>query len=236
MHYKIVSRWDSNKIVYEGEAESLKDLVQTAIRSGSNLSGSDLRDSDLRDSNLSGSNLRGSNLSGSNLRDSDLRGSDLSGSNLRGSDLRGSDLRGSNLRGSDLRDSDLRGSNLSGSNLRDSDLRDSDLRGSDLSGIKADFFMTLLHAIPKERTYLRTALIEGRVNGSQYEGECACLKGTLEKCGRTASAMGLRHNVDEPAEAFFLGINEGDTQETNQISKIVVEWMDEFEMLAKNLS
>ncbi len=130
----IKARW-SDRIVFEGEYESLKHAVVDAAKKNISLSGSDLRDSDLRDSDLSGSNLRGSNLRGSDLSGSDLRGSDLSGSDLRGSNLRGSNLRGSDLRGSDLRGSDLRGSDLRDSDLSDSDLSGSNLSGSDLSGV-----------------------------------------------------------------------------------------------------
>ena len=78
---------------------------------------------------------------------------------------------------------------------------------------------------------LRDALVEGRVNGSTYEGECACLVGTI------ANARGVRFNdlghgltpcVTRPAERWFLGIQRGDTPDTNQISRITVEWVDEF--------
>jgi len=140
----IKARW-SDRIIFEGEYESMKHAVQDAVQkkvslsdsnlSGSDLSGSDLRGSNLSDSNLSGSDLRDSNLRGSNLRGSNLSGSDLRGSNLSGSNLSGSDLSGSNLSGSDLRGSNLRGSDLSGSDLRDSNLSGSDLRGSNLRGV-----------------------------------------------------------------------------------------------------
>jgi len=111
MKITIKARW-SDRVVFEGEYESLKHAVIDAAKKKISLSGSNLSDSDLSDSDLSGSDLRDSDLSGS-----DLRGSDLSGSNLSGSDLRGSNLSGSNLRGSDLSDSDLSDSNLRDSNL-----------------------------------------------------------------------------------------------------------------------
>ena len=129
--HQIKNRY-TGAVIFETEAESLKEAVEMAIASYSNLSGSNLRGSDLRGSNLRGSDLRGSNLSGSDLRGSNLRYSNLSGSNLRGSDLSGSNLSGS----------DLRGSNLSYSDLRYSDLRGSNLRGSDLSGSKGVISIT----------------------------------------------------------------------------------------------
>lgn len=38
----------------------------------------------------------------------------------------------------------------------------------------------------------------------------------------------LRPDSARPAEIFFLGIRKGDTPETNQCSKLAVEWIDEF--------
>jgi len=124
MKITIKARW-SDRVVFEGEYESLKHAVIDATKKKISLSGSNLSDSDLSDSNLRGSDLR----------DSDLSGSDLSDSNLRGSNLSDSDLSDSNLRGSDLRDSDLSGSDLRGSNLSGSNLRGSNLSGSNLSGV-----------------------------------------------------------------------------------------------------
>ncbi len=158
------------------------------------------------------------------------------GSDLRGSDLRGSDLRGSNLRGSDLRGSDLRGSNL-----RDSDLRGSNLRDSDLTPIKIDFWDVLLHGY-KEVEHLKKSVLEGRINGSTYDGECACLSGTLlnaatlnngtQEPERKKLIMNCRDS-SRPIERFFLGINIGDTPENSQFSKIVYDWIIEFENYLK---
>ncbi|MDW9242914.1 pentapeptide repeat-containing protein [Burkholderia cepacia] len=255
MKIEILNRW-TLKVIFECEADSMKAAVELACQqgvslSGSNLSGSNLSDSDLSGSDLSGSDLRGSDLSGSNLSDSDLsgsdlRGSDLSGSNLSDSDLSGSDLRGSDLSGSNLSDSDLsgsnlrgsdlRGSNLSGSNLSDSDLSGSDLsgsdlRGSDLSGsnllpIKADFIEVISQA-PREVPALIEALKAGRVDGSTYSGECACLVGTIANARGIdvdSSELGIPKDSSRPIERFFMTIRKGDTPETNAASKLALEW------------
>ncbi len=205
MKIEIKNRWTLAVIfTHECEGNTIKKTVEEAIKSGS-----DLRCSDLRCSDLS---------------DSDLRCSDLRGSNLRGSNLRGSDLRGSNLRGSDLR-----GSDLSGSNLRGSDLSDSDLSGSDLTPIRDDLWAVLCSA-PREVNFLRNSLISGKVDGSTYSGSCACLVGTIANARHTShnNIDGLTPNSYRPAERFFLGINEGDTPETNQFSKLAVEWIDQW--------
>ncbi len=78
-HYKIVSRFDLNKVLYEGEADSLKDLIGTAVKKGADLRGAFLRGADLRGADLQGTYLRGADLRGADLRGADLRGADLQG-------------------------------------------------------------------------------------------------------------------------------------------------------------
>ena len=141
-------------------------------------------------------------------------GSDLSDSNLSGSNLSGSDLRGSDLRGSDLRGSDLRGSNL--------------------SDIKHDLWAVLCTS-PLEVEGLRQALLDGKVDGSTYDGECACLVGTIaniKKCKYDAIPS-LKPDSDRPAERFFLAIKKGDTPKKSQFAKLAVEWIEEWQ---KNMS
>ena len=129
--------------------------------------------------------------------------------NLRGSDLSGSDLRGSNLRGSDLRDS-----NLSGSNLRP---------------IRDDVW-SVLSASPREVPALREAIAEGRIDGSCYQGVCACLVGTLAKArGVTENDIpGLTPQGSRPAERFFMSIKPGDKPAKSQHAKIALQWVDEW--------
>ena len=159
----------------------------------------------------------------------DLRGSDLRGSNLRGSNLRGSDLSGSNLSDSDLRDSNLSGSDLSGSDLSGSDLSGSDLSDSNLTPIRDDFWAVLSSA-PAEVPALVQALKDGKVNGSTYTGECACLVGTIanaKKCDYR-EIKGLIPNSHRPAEMFFTAIKPGDTPKKNAAAKLSVEWAEEW--------
>jgi hypothetical protein len=83
MTIRIVSRWDSRKVVFETEAQSL---------CGANLCGADLRGADLR-----GANLRGANLRGANLCKADLRGANLCKASLHEADLHEADLLGAIL-------------------------------------------------------------------------------------------------------------------------------------------
>ena len=77
---------------------------------------------------------------------------------------------------------------------------------------------------------LLLALREGRVNGSTYTGECACLVGTIANLrGQVHDNMpDLRPNSSRPIERFFMGISKGDTPATNPVSKIVEGWLIQF--------
>ena len=57
----------------------------------------------------------------------------------------------------------------------------------------------------REVPALVAALRGGKVNGSTYTGECACLVGTLENAGATD----LPHMAHSPAEMWFAPIREG---------------------------
>jgi hypothetical protein len=163
-----------------------------------------LSDANLRDANLSDANLSGANLSGANLSDANLSDANLSGANLSGA-------------------------NLSGANLRDANLRDANLRGANLSGIRNDFWDVLLRA-QLEIAGLRLALVEGRVDGSTYEGACACLVGTIANVRHCAYSdiPNLAPDSNRPIERFFMNISKGSTPENNQCCKIAVGWIDEF--------
>ena len=159
--------------------------------------------------NLSGAYLSRANLSRANLSDADLSDADL-----RDADLSGADLSDANLSDADLRDADLSRANLSGANL---------------TPIRDDIWAILASA-PKEVPALREALINGKVDGSNYQGRCACLVGTLanaKQCGYD-SIDGLTPNSRRPAERFFMGIKQGDKPESNQFSALALEWVDQW--------
>jgi hypothetical protein len=150
--------------------------------------------------------------------------------NLRGADLRDADLSGADLRDADLSGAYLSGADLSGADLRDANLRDAYLSGANLRSFRADFWDVLLRA-PHEIAGVRAALVEGRVDGSTYSGECACLVGTIGNVRNVNYAElgnGLNPDSGRPAEQWFMGIRKGDTPETNQQSKLAVEWLDEL--------
>ena len=153
-HYKIISRWTGTTL-YEGEAETLRDLVATAVRSDAN--------------------------------------------------LRGADLRGANL-------------------------RDANLRDANLVSIRDDVW-SVLSAAPAEVPVLLAKLKAGEVDGSVYEGACACLLGTIANargCNYHDLEPVLIANSSRPAEVFFAAIRPGDTPDKSQPAKIASEWIEDW--------
>jgi hypothetical protein len=219
--------------------------IKAAHGDGAVLRDADLRDADLRDADLRGADLRdanliGANLSGANLRDADLRGADLIGADLSGANLSGANLIGANLIGADLSGANLSGANLIGANLIGANLSDANLIGANLSGadliganlrsFKADMWMTLTEN-PGEVPALIQSLRAGKVNGSVYEGDCACLVGTIAKA-KGVDYHKLTHNSSNPAEQWFLMIKQGDKPGDDTgggfAAKIALEWAEEF--------
>lgn len=97
---------------------------------------------------------------------------------------------------------------------------------ADLTPIRNDIWCVLSTA-PNEVFGLIDALKNGRVDGSTYSGECACLIGTIANV-RHCDVNLLRQDSSRPAERFFMGIKENDTPENNQISDLAVKWCEEW--------
>jgi len=73
----------------------------------------------------------------------------------------------------------------------------------------------------------------GQVDGSTYEGDCACLVGTIANATKTPykQLVSIKPDSYRPIERFFYAINKGDTPEDSQFSKLALEWIEEFENL-----
>ena len=218
---------------YEKEGNTIKDTLLKAIESGA-----DLSDANLSGANLSGANLSDADLSDANLRRANLSGADLIGANLSGANLSGADLRRANLSGADLSGADLIGANLSGADLSGANLSGADLSDANLSAIKNDIWEIILRTTT-EISGLKKSILNGKINGSVYEGECACLVGTIAKvkgCSHHA-IPGLTPNSSRPAEIWFLQFKEGQTPENYSPLKLTLDWIEEFEIVfeaAKN--
>ena len=125
-------------------------------------------------------------------------------------------------------EANLSEANLSKANLSWSNLSEADLSKADLRPIKHDVWGVLLYA-RAEVPFLRAALAEGRVDGSVYRGECACLCGTLAKAKGLDTGEELPFaNPSSLAERFFLAIRKGDTPDKSPAAKLALEWVDEF--------
>ena len=83
---KIIN-WKTNETIIERDVETIKELVEIAMK---------------EKANLREANLWGADLLGADLREADLREADLLGANLRKADLWGADLREADLREADL--------------------------------------------------------------------------------------------------------------------------------------
>ena len=168
------------------------------------LSRTNLIEMDLTDVNLASANLTEANLAGANLAEADLSRANLAWANLTEANLTGANLNGANLIGV----------NLIKANLKE---------------IKKDFFR-VLDAAPNEICELEKALLEGRIDGSVYDGECACLIGTIAKVAKVyfRCIPNLAPNAYCPAERWFLAIQEGDTPASNPLSAITAGWIKEW--------
>jgi hypothetical protein len=240
----------SVRVIYASEkASDLREAVLEAIEakvdlsdanlseanlSDANLRNANLSDANLRDANLRNANLRDANLSDANLRnanlsDANLRNANLSEANLRDANLSDANLRNANLRNANLRDANLSDANLRNANLSEANLSDANLRNANLQPIRRDFEDILFLAVG-EIPGLRLALVEGRVDGTCYEGSCACLVGTIANVrGCSYRTLGaLQPDASRPAERFFTNITPGCTPETSQSAAIAVQWIDEF--------
>ena len=124
---------------------------------------------------------------------------------------------------------DLIGADLSGASLSRACLIGANISDADLSSIKQDY-LSILASAKHEVVDLYKSLLEGKIDGSTYAGECACLVGTI------ANIRGVDHidmddirpDHERPAEKWFLAIRKGDTPDNNPVAEIVKEWTEEF--------
>lgn len=96
--------------------------------------------------------------------------------------------------------------------------------------IRDDLYKVLLIA-KSEAIGLYDAVVRGKIDGSHYSGECACLIGTISNLRHESYknlGIDLRPDDIRPIERWFMGIEEGDTPDSNPISAIVKEWMEEW--------
>ena len=113
--------------------------------------------------------------------------------------------------------------------LRAADLRDANLSAANLSVIRDDVW-AVLSSNPSEVKTLLATLEAGKVDGSTYDGACACLSGTLANSCRFSGHEfdASCRNSSRPAERFFLNIRIGDKPENSQSAKIAHGWIKDW--------
>jgi hypothetical protein len=147
-----------------------------------------------------------------------------------GASLDGASLVGASLARASLVGARLVGASLVGASLDGARLDGASLVGARLRSYRTDLFDILLRA-PDEVDGLLKAVREGRINGSTYEGECACLVGTIANVrGCSVSSIDYRDS-SRPAEQWFMTIKPGDTPQNHEPSKLVEQWILEFQAL-----
>jgi hypothetical protein len=125
----------------------------------------------------------------------------------------------------DLFGADLSGANLSGATNIDN------LPQEWVRQCSRDMLFVFLHT-KVELPYLRQALIDGKVNGTQYEGDCSCLIGTLGKADGGLDKLCemipyYQRGLHNHSEQWFWQIREGDTPETSIFSAHALKLIDE---------
>ncbi|WP_199086025.1 pentapeptide repeat-containing protein [Bosea sp. ASV33] len=207
---------------------------------GARLDGARLDGARLDGARLDGARLDGARLDGARLDGASLVGARLVGARLDGASLVGASLDGARLDGASLVGASLDGARLDGARLDGASLDGASLVGASLVGarldkrtlrsFKADLWMILAGA-RAEIPGLLAALREGRVNGSAYAGDCACLVGTIANV-RRVDVMTLERDVNRPAEQWFLMIREGDKPGDGSgggfAAAKAIEWIEEF--------
>jgi uncharacterized protein YjbI with pentapeptide repeats len=214
MKFEIKHRY-TGEVLCEIEAESLKLAVEAATKAGI-----DLSYADLRDAYMAGADLCRAYLPDAYLSNANLTGADLSNANLRGADLYGADLSNADLYGADLGEADLRRANLRhAKNIPDTYKR-----------IVRDDIWAILSSAPTEVEGLRQAIIDGKIDGTTYKGDCACLVGTIANIkGVDYTTLNLiKPDSNRPAEQWFLHIKKGDTPEANEFAGYALDCVDQW--------
>jgi hypothetical protein len=243
MRFEIKHRF-KNSILFSCEAETQKEAVEKAVKDNASLDGACLDGAYLDNASLVGASLVGASLDNASLVGARLDGASLVGASLDNASLDGARLVGARLDGARLVGASLDGACLDGARLDGARLDNASLDGACLDGarldgarldgacldpIKFDLWAVLVYT-PHEARGLLAAIKEGRINGTAYEGKCACLVGTLanERHCNYEAIDGLKPNSYRPAERFFLAIKTGDTPETSQFSALAAKWVEEW--------
>ena len=224
MKYEVLNRYTS-EVQFTAEIDC-EESASRSIKLGLAIKWALASDANLVGANLINANLAGANLVGANLINANLAGANLAGANLVGANLAYANLAGANLVGANLAYA-----NLTGANLINANLAGANLAGANNRRFKSDLWMILTMA-SKEVPALVRAMKSGKINGSTYEGECACLVGTIDK-SRPKNVTPIPKVTDSPAEQWFSMIKPGDKPGDNTgggyALKVALGWIEEWQ-------
>jgi hypothetical protein len=71
-------------------------------------------------------------------------------------------------------------------------------------------------------------LKDGQVDGTQYEGDCTCLIGSLGNDQAVKKIPDYSKGLHNPCEQLFWQIKKGDTPESSKFSKLALEICEEI--------
>ena len=203
-------------VLYRSErADSVRGAVEEAIAKGTN---------------LAGAYLAGTNLAGANLEGTNFARANLAGTYLVGAYLADADLARANLAGAYLARANLEGAYLVGAYLADADLARAKGVADWLTPYRDDLW-SVLDLAPHEVPGLIAAIVEGRVDGSVYTGECACLLGTIANVrGCSVDRLGIEKDSSRPAEVWFMSLKPGHKSSNSQNVAIALGWICEWQV------
>jgi len=112
-----LKRWYDDQIIFEADTNTLKELVEQAIKSGARLDGASLVRARLDGARLDGARLDGARLDGARLDGASLDGARLDGASLDGASLVRASLVRARLDGASLDGASLDGARLDGASL-----------------------------------------------------------------------------------------------------------------------
>jgi hypothetical protein len=186
---------------YEAEGNTTKKTVEQAVSSGADLSRADLSEAYLSGADLSGAYLSRAYLSRADLSRAYLSGADLSGAYLSRADLSGAEFK----------------------NIGEVPKQWLNLVTRDM--------LWVFRALKPELPEFRKRLIKGKIDGTQYEGDCACLIGTMAKLdgGLDQVCKAIPYydrGLHNPGEQWFFGIRKGDKPKDNLYAAYALKLVD----------
>ena len=218
---------------------------------GSEFNQSEFNQSEFNRSEFNGSEFNQSEFNRSKFNDSNFNQSEFNGSEFNGSEFNRSKFNQSKFNQSEFNQSEFNRSEFNRSKFNQSKFNQSNFNQSEFNDSELDdiTFNSLKNLITTERTkidffgrmlilknevkYLKEKLISGEIDGTSYDGYCACFIGTCanNKKIKYNEITGIKLDAYSPTEIWFFQIKKGDNPENSKFAKLTLDWIEEFEEL-----